>query len=90
MGVVEKDLDMEEINWMMGPGSFHECTSVLEAMYILRLVSTKFQGLLRGVLHARPKVMSSGRGPWPFVSDSRGAEREAARTPWPPPGGIAR
>ena len=44
-----------------------------------------FQGLLRGVLHARPKVMSSGRGPWPFVSDSRGAEREAARIKSAPP-----
>ena len=37
------------------------------------------------VLHARSKVMSSGRGPWPFVSDSRGAEREAARIKSAPP-----
>ena len=37
------------------------------------------------MLHARPKVRSSGRGPWPFVSDSRGAEREAARIKSAPP-----
>ena len=29
---------------------------------------TQFQGLLRGVLHARPKVRSSGRGPVAFPS----------------------
>ena len=35
--------------------------------YLLRQHKPTFQGLLRGVLHARPKVRSSGYGPLLFL-----------------------
>ena len=40
----------------------------IDAEVVVSSTTLLFQGLLRGVLHARPKVRSSGRGPVAFPS----------------------